>query len=157
MRDREQTFEASQFTPTRWDTAQAKRWFAKQFVRFVQSDFAARHFTKRFYHRLSMTFGHIAHYNQGGFWEHFFTTTADKVRFLEQTHEHPCGGDPAWTYSDVERELKAWLRLEETLERYRRKLTDETESTERAQLARLREKYGPNQPLPATEGATPCR
>jgi hypothetical protein len=97
---------SSQFTPTQWDTAQDKATFAKQFIRFVQSDFAAKHFTDKFYRRLSNTFSHIAHYNRGGFWDMFFTTTADKVRFLEQTLQHFCYGDPAWTYSDVERALQ---------------------------------------------------
>lgn len=45
------------FTPTQWDTAQDKAAFARQFVRFVQSDFAAKHFTDKFYRRLSNTFG----------------------------------------------------------------------------------------------------
>ena len=40
--------------PTKWNTAQDKATFAKQFVRFVQSDFAAKHFTEKFYRRLSM-------------------------------------------------------------------------------------------------------
>jgi hypothetical protein len=103
-------FQASQFTPTQWSTAKDKAWFANQFVRFVRSDFAARHFTDRFYRRLSNTFGHIAHYDRAGFWGEFFTTNADKVRFVEQTLQWPCYGDPAWTYSDVERAIQAWLR-----------------------------------------------
>jgi hypothetical protein len=130
-----------QFTPTQWDTAQDKVAFAKQFVRFVESDFAAKHFTDKFYRRLSNTFGHIAHYNRSGFWSEFFTTTADKVRFLEQTLQHPCYGDPAWTYSDVERALQSWLQADGTLERYRHGLADETETAERAELARLQQKY----------------
>jgi hypothetical protein len=89
-----------------------------------------------------MTFGHIAHYNRAGFWSEFFTTAADKVRFIEQTVQHPCYGDPAWTYSDVERALQAWLKAEGTLDQYRRKLAEETEAAERAQLARLQKKYG---------------
>jgi hypothetical protein len=130
------------FTPTQWDTAKDKVAFANQFVRFVQSDFAARYFTDKFYRRLSNTFGHIANYNRGGFWETFFTTTADKVQFLEQTLQHPCYGDPAWTYSDVERALQTWLRADGTLDRYRRRLAQETEAAERAQLAQLQQKYG---------------
>lgn len=129
------------FTPTKWDTAKDKAAFAKQFVRFVQSDFAAKHFTEKFYRRLSNTFGHIAHYNRGGFWAEFFTTTADKVRFLEQTLEHPCYGDPAWTYSDVERALQAWLQADNILERYRQRLAKEMEAAERVELARLQQKY----------------
>ena len=123
------------FTPTQWDTAQDKTTFAKHFIRFVQSDFAAQHFTDKFYRRLSDTFGNIA------FWDTFFTSTADKVQFLEQTLQHPCYGDPAWTYSDVERALQAWLQADGTLDRYRERLAEETETAERAELARLQHKY----------------
>jgi len=150
------TFQTSQFTPTQWDTAQDKVRFAKQFVRFIQSNFAAGHFTDRFYRRLCSTFGNIAHYNRQGFWDEFFTTTADKVRFLEQTLQHPCYGDPAWTYSDVERALQAWLQADGTLARYRRTLAEETESTERAALAKLQKKYGREQLLLLSQGETPC-
>lgn len=134
-------FCALQFTPTQWDTAQDKATFAKRFVRFIQSDFAAKHFSDKFYRRLSNTFGHIAHYNRGGFWDTFFTTTADKVRFLEQTLQHSCYGDPVWTYSDVERALQTWLQADGTLERYRQRLAEETEAGERAEFARLQRKY----------------
>ena len=130
------------FTPTQWSTAEDKAAFAKQFIRFVQSDFAAKHFTDKFYRRLSNTFGNIAHYDRGGFWNEFFTSTADKVRFLEQTLQHPCYGDPAWTFSDVERALQALLKADGTLERYRQRLAEESEAGERAELARLQQKYG---------------
>ena len=136
------TFDPPQFTPTQWNTSLDKAAFAKQFVRFVKSEFAAKHFTEKFYRRLSQIFGHIAHYNRDGFWNEFFTATADKVRFLQQTMQWPCYGDPAWTYSDVERALQAWLRSDETLERYRQRLTEEIEAAERAELDRLQAKYG---------------
>jgi hypothetical protein len=129
------------FTSTQWDTAEDKTRFAKQFVRFVQSDFAAKHFTDKFYRRLSNTFGNIAHYDRGGFWAEFFTTAADKLRFLEQTAQWPCYGDPAWTFSDVERALQTWFKADGTLDRYRQRLAQETEAGERAQLARLQQKY----------------
>jgi hypothetical protein len=136
------TFQASQFTATQWDTIQDKAAFANQFVQFVQSDFAVKHFTERFYRRLSNTFGHIAHYNRGGFWAEFFTTTDDKVRFLEQCLQYPCYGDPAWTYSDVEKALQGWLRTCGLLDRYRQEVAEGTEAAERVELARLQEKYG---------------
>jgi hypothetical protein len=135
-------FNASQFTPTQWDTAQDKAHFANQFVRFVHGQFAAKLFTDSFYRRLCQTFGHIAHYNRGGFWDEFFTSTKDIVRFLEQTVAHPCYGDPAWTYSDVERALQSWLLLEGVLNRYRDKLANEMEMRERAEYQRLQQKYG---------------
>jgi hypothetical protein len=135
-------FTPDQFTPTQWDTAEKKAAFAHQFVRFVQADFAKSKFTKAFYVRLSMTFGHIAHYNQGGFFEEFFTTTEGKVRFLRMTLQHPCYGDAGWTYSDVERALQSWLRENGVMEKYEQRLADETEANERAALARLQAKYG---------------
>jgi len=136
------TFDPSQFTPTKWETAKDKAAFANRFVRFVQSDVSAKHFTEKSYRRLSNTFGHIAHYNRGGFFETFFTTTADKVRFLEMTLRWSWGGDPAWTYSDVERALQEWLQASGLLEKYRQSLAEETEAWERGQLARLQAKYG---------------
>src|SRR5271169_2445 len=136
------TFDPTQFTPTKWETANDKAAFANRFVRFVQSDFAAKHFTEKFYRRLSNTFGHIAHFNRGGFWDTFFTSTADKVRFLKLTVQYPCYGDPAWTFSDVEQAVQAWLKAEGTLEQYQQQLADEIEAGERALLARLQAKYG---------------
>lgn len=129
-------FTADRFTPTQWDSADRKAAFAKQFIRFVQCDFS-----KAFYVRLSMTFGHIAHYNQGGFFEEFFTTTQDKFRFLRLTLAYPCYGDPAWTFSDVEKALQSWLRENAVLTKYEQRLADETEAEEKATLARLQAKY----------------
>lgn len=129
------------FTPTKWDTAQDKSRFAKQFVRFVKSDFSERLFSQAFYKRLSLSFGHIAHFNRHGFYQTFFASTAGKVRFLWQTLQHGCWGDPAFTYSDVERALQSWLRENGVLDRFERKLAEEQEAAERAELARLQAKY----------------
>jgi hypothetical protein len=136
------TFTADQFTPTKFDTADDKAWFANQFVRFLESGFDQRHFTERFYRRLSNTFGHIAHFNRGGFWETFFTTTGDKVKFLELTLRHPCYGDASWTYSDVERSLQSWLAVDGTLAKWRERLAAEVEAGERDEFERLRAKFG---------------
>lgn len=134
-------FTADNFTPTKWDDAKAKARFAQNFIRFVESDFRERRFTQAFYKRLALTYGHIAHFNRHGFYETFFSSTAGKVRFLRQTLRHPCWGDPAFTYSDVERVLQAWLHQNGVLDRYERKVAEEQEAAERAELARLRAKY----------------
>ena len=134
-------FTAKKFTPTKWDDGQTKATFARQFVKFVESDFDQRLFSQAFYRRLSMTFGHIAHFNRQGFFETFFTTTADKVRFLRMPLAHPCFGDPAFTYSDVERALQGWLRESGILAKYEQRLADETEAGERTELERLKAKY----------------
>ncbi len=134
-------FTADQFTPTRWDDAEEKARFARRFIRFVESDFAERQFPHTFYRRLALTFGHIAHYNRHGFYGEFFTATEGKVRFLRMTLAHPCWGDPAFTYSDVERSLQSWLHQNGVLGRYERRLAAEQEAAERAELARLQAKY----------------
>lgn len=135
------TFTADQFTPTKWDTAEDKAKFANQFVSFVSSGFKQSKFTKAFYRRLSNTFGHIAHYNQYGFWDTFFTNINDKVVFIEQSLSHPCYGDAAWTYSDVERVLQTWLRENNVLSNLRDEANEEQTASELATLAHLKEKY----------------
>ncbi len=139
-------FTADQFTATQWEGADQKAKFARQFIAFVESDFAKDKFPVWFYRRLSMTFGHIAHFNQHGFFETFFTSTEDKVKFLRQTVRHTCYGDPAWTYSDVEKALKKWVMENAVLFKHENRLADEHEAAERAELARLKGKY-------ATKGA----
>jgi hypothetical protein len=135
-------FTPDKFTPTKWEGEDKKAAFARHFIKFLQWDFSRKQFTKAFYQRLSATFGHIAHFNVGGFYEEFFSTTEGKVRFLRQTLAHPCYGDPAWTHSDVERALQQWVRHNGALEKYERLLAEETEAEERSTLARLQMKYG---------------
>jgi hypothetical protein len=134
-------FTAEKFAATKWEGADKKANFARQFIRFVESDFARDKFAHTFYLRLSLTFGHIAHYNQAGFFETFFTATADKVRFLRMTLAHPCYGDPTYTYSDVERALQSWLHQNGVLAKYEQKLADEQEAAEQMELSRLQAKY----------------
>jgi|WetSurSiteA1Bulk_404760.scaffolds.fasta_scaffold28599_3 hypothetical protein len=105
------TFVASQFISTlKFDTAEDKAKFANQFVKFVEGGYLWKDFPKWFYIRLSMTFGHIAHYNQGQFYETFFTSNEGKADFRQETLHYPCYGQPEYTYCDVEKALQAWLR-----------------------------------------------
>jgi hypothetical protein len=69
-----QDFTADRFTPTQWETAEEKVTFAHQFIRFVESDFARREITEALYGRLSLSFGHIAHYDQEAFYDTFSRT-----------------------------------------------------------------------------------
>lgn len=141
MFDNASDFTADKFAPTKWEKAEAKVRFARQFIRFVKSDFDQRQFPHWFYTRLALTFSNIAHYNQAGFFEEFFLTTEGRVRFLKQTLRHPCWGDPTFTYSDVEKALQSWLVQNDSLGKYETRLADEKESTERAELDRLQKKY----------------
>jgi len=138
-------FKSTDFTATQWDDAEQKAKFANHFVRFVQADFPQSLFPKWFYTRLSMTFGHIAHYNQLGFWETYFTTLDDKIAFLEYTMQGGGYGDSTYTYSDVEKAIQSWLFTNEqepwNLHALRQRLTKHTEINEREQLKYLQEKY----------------
>jgi len=143
MLDLKLKFTPTEFVPTQWDTAEAKAKFANQFVRFVGSDFEPKKFPKWFYQRLSMTFGHIAHFNQMGFYETFFTSNEGKIRFLLDTLQGGGYGDPAFTYSDVEKALKAALPLEELIREYQRQQDAARLDAERAEYARLKQKFEP--------------
>jgi hypothetical protein len=131
----------SEYTATKWDTVEDKQKFERQFKRFVESDFDFKKFPKWFYTRLSMCFGHIAHYNQAGFYDEFFRSTEGKAQFLELTVNYPCYGDPTFTYSDVEKVLRAWVTEKGLIEKYRRQSSREVETAERSELDRLKAKY----------------
>ena len=139
---KDRLFTPGEFTPTEWSTAEDKAKFANQFVKFVRSDFADKDFPKWFYQRLSNCFGHIAHFDQAGFYQTFFTCTDDKIAFICTTLDYPCYGDPTFTFSDVEKPLKEWLDATGLVYVYQDRLTAEIEAHEKAQYAALCEKYG---------------
>jgi hypothetical protein len=133
-------FEATQFKASQFSTAEEKAKFANQFVAFVEADFVGSKFPKWFYTRLSMTFGHIAHFNQNGFYQTWFDSTASKLDFLKRTLNYG-HGDPQFTYSDVERVLALWVRNSSLIGEYAKRLSQQIEAQERALLAKLKAKY----------------
>lgn len=98
------------FTPTAHSTVADKEKFLKHFQRFVKSGYNKNLFYKWFYTRLSMTFGHIAHYNRHGFYGTWFETEDQRADFLRHTMQYGCYGDAAYTYCDVERAIQTELR-----------------------------------------------
>ena len=130
------------YTPTEFSTSEDKAKFVKHFINFVKKDFPISMFNKKFYNRLSMTFGHIAHYNQGGFYDTFFTNTSDKVNFLKQTINFPCYGDAHYTFSDAEKEIIRQLGEMNVLQKYIKTANEELFNTELAEYKRLKEKFG---------------
>ncbi|HUZ97372.1 MAG TPA: hypothetical protein VMU57_20910 [Edaphobacter sp.] len=110
-------FLAQEFTATKFRTADEKAKFANHFFRFVSSSFAETLFTQAFYERLSNTFGHIAHNSKAGFYDEFFRNAKDQLRFLDQVVKWPCYGDPAWTFSDVERAIQDEVARQHLVER----------------------------------------
>ncbi len=136
-------FRAEQFTAiSDYTTAEDKAKFANQLVDFILSGFPETKFTKKFYNQLNGCFGHIAHYNQHGFYGTWFSDTQQQIDFLRNILRHQCYGDPAYTYSDVERAVKSWLAANlNVMESLQQKRDAVVEAHERTALARLKEKY----------------
>ena len=134
-------FLPSDFTATKFSTAADKAEFGNTLLRFIESEWASALFTKSFYSRLSMCFGHIAHYNRAQFYEEWFSSLADQVRFLKHTLRFPCYGDPEYTFSDVERAIQRELVNRNYLAQYELQLAEEHQATDLALLRQLESKY----------------
>ncbi len=135
-------FSAEEFTPTEFSTAQDKAAFGNHFFRFIESDWKQTIFTKTFYYRLSNCFGHIAHYDLHGFYGTWFADDALRLSFLRHTLRFGCYGDPTYTFSDVERAIKAELGRRPLVAQYETRVTAAIRAGELAQLERLQAKYG---------------
>ena len=134
-------FLPSDFTATKYSTAADKAEFGNTLLRFIESEWASALFTKSFYNRLSMCFGHIAHYNRTQFYEEWFSSLAAQVRFLKHTLRFPCYGDPEYTFSDVERAIQREIVNRNYLARYELRLAEEQQATDLALLRQLESKY----------------
>lgn len=100
-----------EYTATEWDTAEYKAKWEKQLIRFVERGAQREHFTPKLYKRLSLMFGHIAHYNIDGFYGEWFGTPKRKVkwlRWIQNGGRFGGVGDPSVTWSDVEISLQTW-------------------------------------------------
>ena len=136
-------FVPSEFVPTKFSTAADKAEFGNAFLHFIESEWKETLFTKAFYNQLSNTFGHIAHYNRPTFYSTWFTSDADRLRFLEQGLEWPCWGDAEFTFCDVERALQREIRKRNYVARYELKAAESLRAAEIAILERLEAKYRP--------------
>jgi hypothetical protein len=138
---RNKQFKASEFTPTEFSTAEEKAKFANQLVRFVVNGFRRSDFPKWFYVRLSLTFGHIAHYNQEGFWCEYFDSTEGKMQFIRNCHNRTIYGSPEYTFSDVEKALQAWIKQSGIFTELASKVLEEETARELAYKSYLEAKY----------------
>lgn len=135
--------ETADFTATKFDSSEDKAKFGNHLLRFIAEDCPPALWTKIFYNRLSNIFSNIAHYDSHGFWRTWFETTADQICFLENIAQHPCWGDPAFTYSDVERLIKARVIKSGVIAWKHKMLAGERKKNDLAELARLKALYEP--------------
>lgn len=134
-------FLASEFTPTQWSTTEDKAQFGNTLLHFIESGWKETLFTKKLYNRLMNTFGHIAHYNQGGFYSEWFTTELDRLRFLDHLLRWPCYGDSAFTFCDVERALQREVRSRNYHAKQQIVVAEKVRAFEMATLEKLEAKY----------------
>ncbi|HUZ96746.1 MAG TPA: hypothetical protein VMU57_17725 [Edaphobacter sp.] len=135
-----------QFTATQFDSAEVKAAFGNHFLHFVHSEFNRSLFRKPFYNRLSMCFSHIAHYDLAGFYDVWFADDESRLNFLHHTLRFPCYGDPAYTYSDVEREIQRHILTTSLVRQYELRVAAAVRSREITQMERLQAKYLASQP-----------
>ncbi len=135
-------FNASDYTATKFSTAEDKAAFGNSLIHFIASGFVKTLFTEKLYNRLSMTFQMIAHYDRHQYWEEYFVDTESQLRFLRQLAQSPCYGSPEFTFSDLESDVKQYILRNGFVPMYEAKLRREKESAERATLAVLQARYG---------------
>ena len=125
------TFQASNFTATQWNTAEDKARMADKLTKFILNGFQQGSFTKEMYKRLSTMFGHIAEYNIHGFYTVWFDDDAACLKWAENAMRGGVlgfvVGDPAWTWSDVERAIQKWLSDNRIVEQIRGIVNQEAE------------------------------
>jgi hypothetical protein len=99
-------FNASDFVPTKWSTAEEKAAFGNSLLHFMLTGFQSARFTEKLYTRLSMCFGHVAHFDRAGFYDTWFNSAESIASFVNHLMQWPCHGDPGYTFSDVERAIQ---------------------------------------------------
>jgi hypothetical protein len=97
------------YQATEHSTVKEKEKFATQFKKFVESGYKRTKFPQWFYRRLSLMFGHIAHYDCQGFFAYWFSAEHDTRRWENRVMYWKAYGDPKHTWSDVEIDLSRWL------------------------------------------------
>jgi len=147
-------FLPSEFVPTKFSSAADKADFGNALVHFLDTDCPQELFTKKLYQRLSMTFGHIAHYDRSGFYDTWFTRARHRAAFVEKTLRWPCHGDPEFTFSDVEYAIQQVMRQRNCLARFELKAAEALRAAEIKDLERLEAKYRTQKPPESSDTAT---
>jgi hypothetical protein len=101
-------FTAEQFTATEFTNQGAKAKFGNHLVKFLLAGCPVRLFHKWFYRQLSNCFGHIAHFDSGGFYGNWFSDAGERDSWIRNMLNHPCYGQPDHTFCDVERAVQSW-------------------------------------------------
>ncbi|MBB2157359.1 hypothetical protein HLH33_13730 [Gluconacetobacter diazotrophicus] len=133
---------AAGLTATKWAGVDDKARGGNALLGFIARGMPRSAFSKTLYRMVSNMFGFIACYDLHGFWDTHLATTSDRAAFLEQIEKYPCWGQPAFTWSDVERRIGGRIRDAGLVAAYRAEVKKESLRSERDQLARLLARHG---------------
>ena len=147
-------FSPSEFVPTKFSSAADKAEFSNALLNFLDADCRQELFTSKLYRRLSMTFGHIAHYDRSGFYDTWFTRARHRAAFVEKTLRWPCHGDPMFTFSDVELAIQQVIRQRNYLARFELKAAEALRAAELRELEHLEAKYRTQKRVESADTAT---
>ena len=140
------------FFPTKFSTAGDKAAFGNMLLHFLELNCKRELFTGSLYDRLSTCYGHIAHCDRETFYENWFKTDQDRLRFIQHTLRGRCWPNPAFTFSDVERAVQREIESRGYLARYELQATVAEHSREMEILHRLEAKHrSAAMPSPAYE------
>jgi hypothetical protein len=148
-------FTASEFVPTKWSTTDEKAAFGNAFLHFMLTGFLAGRFTEKLYARLSMCFGHIAHFDRNNFAETWFDSPESIASFVNHLMQWPCHGDAGYTFSDVERAIQREVVRLNLVAKVNEAAASSTRQRELALLDALENKYRQGTVIPMPPTATP--
>jgi len=134
-------FTASDFLPTKWNTADDKAVFGNTLLHFILTGFLAGRFTEKLYTRLSMCFGFIACFDRHGFAETWFDSPESIASFVNHLMQWPCHGDPGYTFSDVERAVQREATRLNLVAKVKEAAASSIQQRELALLDELENKY----------------
>ena len=131
------------YTATKFYTVGDKEKTFNALVKFVKSGFEERLFTKHLYRHLSNMYGHIAHYNQRGFYDTWFDCADDQIKWFDHVMKAAIYGEPDFGFSDVEQTFQNWLKEEgqDYIQRAKKSANHINEVIELNELERLAKKY----------------
>jgi hypothetical protein len=103
------------FTPTEFYNECQKAKFLRDLCKWIENGMPEKRFLTRkdLYHHLHLHMGHIAHYDKFGFYDVWFSSSTKRIEFIEyHADDRSMGtwGSPAFTFSDVAKVFRIWLR-----------------------------------------------
>ena len=149
-------FTASDFVPTKWSTAEEKAVFGNNLLHFMRTGFLAERFTEKLYMRLSMCFGHAAHFDRQGFAETWFDSPESIASFVNHLMQWPCHGDPGYTFSDVEQAIQREVARLNLVATVKEAAASSIQARELALLDALESKYRRDTVIPMPNPAIPA-